>query len=59
MNNIELRNKAAIAVLPQCIQDVQEILKSGRPIIENTVAKQAAVMAVQYANALVEELTNE
>lgn len=55
----DLRERVAIAVLPQCIKTVQDVLLRGGSLIEDTVAKQAAVNAVEYADALVKKLKGE
>lgn len=56
---IKVREKAAIAALPECIKVVQEVLLRGGSIEEITISKQVAKMATQYADALVEELKGE
>lgn len=55
----DLRERAAIAVLPQCLKTVQDVLLRGGSLIEDTIAKQAAVNAVEYADALVKKLKGE
>lgn len=52
----EVRNNAAIAILPQCVATINDILVRGGAITEGTIAKQAAKMAVNYADELVKEL---
>lgn len=56
MTTDEIWKKAAIAALPECIKVVNEVLKMGGKLTENTPADQAAVMAWQYADAFVNEL---
>lgn len=56
MNKEEFRQRAAIQVLPQCISACQDVLLRGGALAEPTMAKQAAKMAVQYADALTDEL---
>ena len=55
----DLRERAAIAVLPQCLKTVQDVLLRGGSLIEDTITKQAAVIAVEYADALVKKLKGE
>lgn len=55
----DVRERAAIAVLPQCLKTVQDMLLKGGSLIEDTVAKQAAVNAVEYADELVKKLKGE
>lgn len=52
----DVRNNAAIAVLPQCAATINDILMRGGAITEGTIAKQAAKMAVNYADELVNQL---
>lgn len=52
----DVRNNAAIAVLPQCVATVNDVLARGGALTEDTMAKQAAKMAVAYADELVNEL---
>ena len=55
MTKEELRARAAIVVLPKCIETVETVLlRGGR--IEGTMAEQVAFTAVMYADALVEKL---
>jgi hypothetical protein len=56
MTTDEIWKKAAIAALPECIRVVNEVLKMGGRLTENTPADQAAVMAWLYADAFVKEL---
>lgn len=55
----DLRERAAIAVLPQCLKIVQDVLWRGGSLTEDTIAKQAATNAVDYADALVKILKGE
>lgn len=55
----DLRERAAIAVLPQCLKIVQDVLWRGGSLTEDTIAKQAATNAVDYADALVKKLKGE
>lgn len=55
----DVRERAAIAVLPQCLKIVQDVLLRGGSLTEDTIAKQAATNAVDYADALVKELKGE
>lgn len=55
----DVRERAAIAIAPQCLKIVQDVLFRGGAINEETVAKQVAVNAVEYADALVEKLKGE
>ena len=52
----DVRNNAAIAVLPQCVATIYDVLVRGGALTEDTLAKQAAKMAVCYADELVEQL---
>lgn len=52
----DVRNNAAIAVLPQCAATINDVLAHGGALTEDTMAKQAAKMAVAYADELVEQL---
>jgi hypothetical protein len=56
MRSEEIRQRAAIAVLPECVRETHEVLSNGDKFIEETQAKQAAMMAVAYADALAEKL---
>jgi hypothetical protein len=49
----------ASAVLPQCLKTVQDVLLRGGSLVEDTIAKQAAVNAVEYADALGKKLKGE
>ena len=55
----DVRERAAIAVLPQCVKIVQDVLWRGGSLTEETITKQAAVNAVEYADALVAKLKGE
>lgn len=55
----EVRERAAIAVLPQCLKIIQDVLLRGGSLTEETIAKQVAVNAIEYADALVEKLKGE
>ena len=55
MNEEEIRVRAAIAALPQCIETVQNVLRQG-VYVEGPIAEITARMAVQYADALAKEL---
>ena len=55
----DVRERAAIAVLPQCLKITQDVLWRGGSLTEDTIAKQAATNAVDYADALVEKLKGE
>lgn len=52
----DVRNNAAIAVLPQCVATINNMLVHGGSLTEDTMAKQAAKMSVAYADELVEQL---
>ena len=58
MSKEEIRQRAAIAVLPECVRETHEVLSNGGKLIEETQAKQAAMMAVAYADALAERFEN-
>lgn len=51
----DVRERAAIAVLPQCLKIIQDVLLRGGSLIEDTIAKQAAANAVDYADELVKK----
>lgn len=55
----DLRERVAIAVLPQCIKTVQDVLLRGGSLVEDTIAKQAVAIAVDYADTLVKKLKGE
>jgi phosphoribosylformylglycinamidine (FGAM) synthase-like amidotransferase family enzyme len=55
----DVRNNAAIAVLPQCVAIINNMLVPGGYLTEDTMAKQAAKIAVNYADELVNELKNK
>ena len=42
--------------MPQCIETVRYALEHGALLTEESMTKQVAVMAVQYANSLMEEI---
>ena len=52
----KLRHKYAGMAMPKCIDVVSQIIWKDGNIQEETIAKQVAVMSVQYADALIEEL---
>lgn len=54
----DVRERAAIAVLPQCLKIVQDVLFRG-VTIDGEVVTQVASMCVDYADALVEKLKGE
>ena len=56
MRSEEIRLRAAIAVLPECVRTCNEVVTRGGKLSEGTLAKQAAMMAVAYADALAEKL---
>jgi len=58
MNKEEIRQRAAIAVLPECVRTRNEVLLRGGKLTEKTQAKQAAMRAVAYADELAEKLSN-
>jgi len=58
MSKEEIRQRAAIAVLPECVRTCNEVLSRGGKLTEETQAKQAAMMAVAYADELAEKLSN-
>ena len=58
MTKEEIRQRAAIAVLPECVRETHEVLSNGCKLTEETQAKQAAMMAVAYADELAEKLSN-
>ena len=53
-----LRERAAIAVLPQCVKAVQDALMLGATI-EEGVIEQATASAIEIADALVERLKRD
>lgn len=55
----DVRERAAIAALPECIRVVQDVLFRGGSIEETTISEQVAKMATQYADALVNRLKGE
>ena len=55
----DVRERAAIAVLPQCLKIIQDVLWRGGSLTEDTIVKQAATNAVDYADALVKKLKGE
>ena len=55
MTKEEIRQKAAIAVLPMCVGDVQESVLRGLNFDKKAIDK-AVVTAVAYADAIVEKL---
>ena len=58
MSKEEIRQRAAIAVLPECVRTCNEVLLRGGKLTEETQAKQAAMMAVAYADELAEKLSS-
>lgn len=52
----EVRNNAAVSVLPQCVATINDVLMRGGTLTEGTMTRKAAKMAVQYADELVSEL---
>lgn len=56
MNNKEIKQQAAIAVLPKCIESIEKVLLAGGSIPRESMAEHAAEMAVQYAEALMRRL---
>ena len=55
----DVRERAAIAILPQCLKTIQDVLLRGGSLTEEAITKQAAVNAVEYADALVAKLKGE
>lgn len=56
MKNQELRERAAIAALPKCIETVEKVLLHGGKIDGVSITAAAAELACEYADALVEKL---
>lgn len=59
MTDTEIRQRASIQILPKCVEICNDILLRGGSLEESSLAKQATVMAVQYADALVAELAKK
>ena len=57
MTRDEIIQKAAIEVLPECMRTCKEILMRGGSLGCNSIPLQTARMAVEYAKALADELT--
>lgn len=55
----KVRQDAAIAALPKCIETVEKVLLMGGKIGNSNMATQVAELACRYADALVNELFKE
>lgn len=55
----EVRERVAIAITPQCLKLVQDVLFGGGAISEETIAKQVAFNTIEIADELVKKLKGE